>query len=163
LILQRATTSLNMDRRSAMGAIAAAGVVATSMPGAALADGATSKATVQRSKFKFGTRIVALKSAVDKGDFAAVAEQKNAFVLYNSGAFVGAKNKDAKKAAIVATNEIFGAIRSKDAKALKTAYDGYLKVTKMSDYAAITAEEGQGYSADYDYRVGTNQAVLWVR
>ncbi|OEU14823.1 extrinsic protein in photosystem II [Fragilariopsis cylindrus CCMP1102] len=157
------TTSLNMDRRSAMGAIAAAGVVATTMPGAAVADGAISKATIQRSKFKFGSRIAALKGAVAKGDFAAVAAEKNAFVLYNSGAYPGAKNKEAKKQAIIATNAIFGAIRAKDAKALQTAYAGYIKATNMSDYEAISAEEGQGYSSDWDYRVKTNQAVLWVR
>ena len=152
-----------MDRRAAMGGIAAfsAGVVA--MPGMASADGAISKATIQRQKYKYGSRIVALKAAVAKGDFAAVAAEKNAFILYNSGAYPGAKNKPAKNEAIAATNTLFSAIRAKDAAALKAAYAGYIKATDMSDYAAISAEDGQGYSSDYDYRVGTPQAAIWVR
>jgi len=150
-----------MDRRAAMGAIAAAGVVA--MPAIASADGATSLSSIQRAKFKYGSRISALKDAVAKGDFAAVAAEKNAFVLYNSGAYPGSKLKAKKNEAIAATNSIFAAIRSKDSKALKAAYDGYLKTVDMSDYSALERNSGQGYSGDFDYRVGTNQAAIWVR
>lgn len=159
---ERAATALNMDRRAAMGGIVAA-AGAAAMPSMAVADGAVSKATIQRAKYKYGSRITALKDAVNKGDFAAVAAEKNAFILYNSGAFPGTKNKDAKNEAIAATNTIFAAIRAKDAGALKSAYAGYLKTVEMSDYAAISADQGQGYSADYDYRVRTNQAAIWVR
>lgn len=159
---ERAATALNMDRRAAFGGIAAAaGVVA--MPGMASADGAVSKASIQRARYKFGSRIAALKDSVDKGDFAAVADEKNAFILFNSGAYPGIKNKGKKSEAIAATNAIFQAIRGKDKKALQAAYAGYLKTTNMSDYAAISAEDGQGYSADYDYRVRTKQAAIWVR
>ena len=151
-----------MDRRAAMGGIAAAaGVVA--MPGMAFADGATSTASIQRARFKFGVRINGLKDAVAKGDFAAVAAEKNAFILFNSGAYPGAKNKGKKNDAIAATNAIFAAIRSKDKAALSTAYKSYLKIVDMSDYDAINAEQGQGYSNDYDYRVRTDQASIWVR
>jgi len=159
---ERAATSLNMDRRAAMGGIAAAAGIAA-MPGMALADGATSTASIQRAKYVYGTRISALKEAVAKGDFAAVASEKNAFILYNSGSYPGVKNKEAKNNAIAATNEIFKAIREKDAKALKTAYTAYLKTVDMSDYSAINADQGQGYSADYDYRVRTNQGTIYVR
>jgi len=151
-----------MDRRAAMGGIAATAGVAA-MPGMAFADGAVSKATIQRAKYKYGSRITDLKDAVAKGDFAAVANEKNAFILYNSGAFPGTKNKPAKSGAIAATNEIFKAIRDKDKAALKSAYTAYLKTVDMSDYSAISAEDGQGYSADYDYRVRTKQASIWVR
>merc|ERR1711957_556767 len=97
------------------------------------------------------------------GDFTAVADEKNAFILFNSGAFPGTKNKGKKSEAIAATNAIFQAIRGKDKKALQEAYAGYLKTVDMSDYEAISAEDGQGYSADYDYRVRTKQAAIWVR
>jgi len=160
---ERAATTLNMDRRAAMGGVAAAAVGIAAMPGMALADGAVSKSTIQRAKFTYGSRITELKEEVAKGNFAAVAAEKNAFVLYNSGAYPGTKNKAKKGEAIAATNQIFQAIRSKDAAALKTAYDGYLKTVDMSDYAATSAEDGQGYSADYDYRVRTKQASIWVR
>lgn len=159
---ERASTALNMDRRAAMAGIAAA-AGAAAMPGMALADGAVSTATIQRAKFQYGSRIAALKDAVSKGDFGAVAAEKNAFILYNSGAFPGTKNKDKKAAAIQGTNAIFAAIRSKDAGALKTAYAAYTKTVELSDYAAISADQGQGYSSDYDYRVKTSQAAIWVR
>jgi hypothetical protein len=159
---ERAATALNMDRRAAMGGIAAAAGIAA-MPGMALADGATSTASVQRARYKYGSRITGLKDAVAKGDFAAVAAEKNAFILYNSGAFPGSKNKAKKSNAIAATNDIFKAIRDKDQAALKSAYAGYIKTVNMSDYEAISAEDGQGYSTDYDYRVRTKQAAIWVR
>ena len=150
-----------MDRRAAMGAIAAASVVA--LPQMASADGAISKATVQRSRFNYGSRIAALKSAVAAGDFAAVAAEKNAFILFNSGAYPAIKDKAAKAEAIAGTNAIFSAIRSKDKAALKSAYDAYVKANEIGDFAAITASNGQGYSSDFDYRVKTKQAAIYVR
>lgn len=159
---ERAATALNMDRRAAMGGIAAAAGMAA-MPGLAFADGATSKASVQRARFTYGSRISDLKDAVAKGDFAAVAAEKNAFILFNSGAYPGSKNKTKKSDAIAATNAIFSAIRSKDAKELKSAYAAYIKTVDMSDFDAITTDDGQGYSNDYDYRVRTKQGTIWVR
>uniref|UniRef100_A0A7S4A9M9 Photosystem II Psb31 protein domain-containing protein n=2 Tax=Pseudo-nitzschia australis TaxID=44445 RepID=A0A7S4A9M9_9STRA len=159
---ERAATALNMDRRAAMAGIAAT-AGAAAMPGLALADGAVSTATMQRQKFRYGSRIAALKDAVASGDFVAVAAEKNAFILYNSGAYPGSKNKAQKAEAIKATNNLFKSIRDKDAGALKSAYADYAKVVNLSDYAAISAEQGQGYSSDYDYRVGTKQAAIWVR
>jgi len=157
------TTALNMDRRSAMGAVAAAGVV-VAMPSVASADGAISTATRQRSKFLYGSRITALQEAVDKGDFSAVASEKNAFILYNSGAYPAKKEKAQKNDAVAATNTIFAAIRTKDKAALKTSFKSYLSVTKMSDYQAeLDGSQGQGYSTDSDYRKLTKQGAIYVR
>ena len=150
-----------MDRRAAVGAIAAAGLVA--VPTMASADGAISSATKQRAKFTYGGRIGALKSAVDKGDFAAVAAEKNAFVLFNSGAYPSLKDKSKKSEAIAGTNAIFAAIRAKDAAALKKAYASYVAANDIKEPATIDSSYGQGYSSDYDYRVRTNQATIYVR
>lgn len=150
-----------MDRRAAVASIAAAGVVA--LPGMASADGAISAASIQRARFKFGSRISGLKAAVAAGDFAAVAEEKNAFILFNSGAYPAVKDKAKKADAIAGTNAIFAAIRSKDKAALKSAYDAYVAANDISDFATIDANGGQGYSGDFDYRVRTNQASIWVR
>eukprot|EP00980_Cylindrotheca_fusiformis_P028354 scaffold22593_cov145-Cylindrotheca_fusiformis.AAC.3 len=158
---ERASTSLNMDRRAAMGAIAAAGVVA--LPQMASADGAVSAATIQRAKFRFGSRIASLKSAVASGDFAAVADEKNAFVLFNSGVYPRVKDKDRKAEAIAGTNAIFAAIRAKDKGALKKAYDEYIKSNEIVDYDNLDPSKGQGFSSDYDYRVRTPQAAIYVR
>jgi hypothetical protein len=150
-----------MDRRAAMGAIAAVGLVA--LPTMASADGSISSATVQRSKFTYGGRIANLKSAVASGDFAAVADEKNAFVLFNSGAYPRVKDKPLKAAAIDGTNAIFSAIRGKDKAALKKAYDSYVLANSISEFAAVDANKGQGYSTDFDYRVHTKQAAIYVR
>jgi hypothetical protein len=150
-----------MDRRGAVGAIAAVGLIA--VPGMASADGAVSKATVQRSRFNYGSRVAALSSAVDKGDFGAVAAEKNAFILFNSGAYPGVKNKPKKQAAIAGTNAIFSAIRAKDSGALKSAYKSYMSTNGISAVMAIDSTYGQGQGSDFDYRVRTPQASIYVR
>jgi hypothetical protein len=150
-----------MDRRAAVSAIAGAALVA--VPSMASADGAISAATIQRSRFNYGSRIAALKDAVSKGDFSAVAAEKNAFILFNSGAYPRAKDKDAKNAAIAGTNAIFAAIRSKDSGALKKAYDNYVATNNIKEPVAIDNTKGQGYSSDYDYRVRTKQAAIYIR
>lgn len=150
-----------MDRRSAMGAIAAAGLVA--LPSMASADGAISSASIQRAKFQYGSRIADLKAAVSAGDFAAVADEKNAFVLFNSGAYPRVKDKASKAAAIDGTNAIFAAIRAKDKAALKSAYDSYVAANEIKEFKALDPTSGQGYSNDFDYRVRTKQAAIYVR
>lgn len=94
---------LAMDRRTA----------------AALAAGL---ATGARAGEAYGRRIAALEPAVDAGDFAAVAAEKNAFVLYNSGAIAVGR---VRAEAVAQTNAIFAAIRAGDAVALRMAYGGY--------------------------------------
>eukprot|EP00538_Stauroneis_constricta_P009368 CAMPEP_0119562546 /NCGR_PEP_ID=MMETSP1352-20130426/20775_1 /TAXON_ID=265584 /ORGANISM="Stauroneis constricta, Strain CCMP1120" /LENGTH=181 /DNA_ID=CAMNT_0007610975 /DNA_START=26 /DNA_END=571 /DNA_ORIENTATION=+ len=158
---ERASTALNMDRRAAMGAIGAAALVG--VPAMASADGAISSASIQRARFTYGSRIAALKDAVSKGDFGAVAAEKNAFILFNSGAYPRVKDKADKTAAIAGTNAIFAAIRSKDAGALKSAYAAYCTANDIEEPAEISATDGQGYSSDYDYRVRTKQAAIYVR
>lgn len=148
-----------MDRRAAMGAIAAAGLVA--VPSMASADGAVSNASIQRAKFTYGSRIAALKDAVASGDFGAIADEKGAFILFNSGVYPKDKAKKAK--AIEGTNAIFAAIRAKDKAALKSAYESYRASNNIQEPAPLDANKGQGYSTDYDYRVRTKQAAIYVR
>jgi hypothetical protein len=147
-----------MDRRAAFGQIAAAGAVLAGVPSIASADGAVSSATITKARAVYGDRIAALKDAVAKGDFSAVAEEKNAFVLFNSGAYPTAKDKSKKADAIALTNEIFGAIRSKDSSALKKAYDAYVKFNDVKPLPAVDPNKGQGYSSDYSYLARTPAA-----
>jgi hypothetical protein len=151
--VERTSSALNMDRRAAFGQIAAAGAVLAGVPAIASADGAVSTASIQRARGVYGDRIVALKSAVEKGDFAAIADEKNAFILFNSGAYP--KDKAKKAAAIAGTNAIFAAIRARDKAGVKSAYDAYVKDNSITGFAAIDNTYGQGYSSDYDYRVKT--------
>jgi len=119
----------------------------------AAADGAISAATIQRAKFLYGGRIAELKKAVEAGDFAAIADEKNAFVLFNSGAYPLLKDKAKKAEAIAATNEIFKGIRSGDKAAVKAAYSKYVAANDIKPIPAVDANKGQGYSGDYDYKV----------
>ena len=154
--VERTSSALNMDRRAAFGQIAAAGAVLAGVPAIASADGAVSTATIQRSRSVYGDRIISLKAAVEKGDFAAIADEKNAFILFNSGAYP--KEKAKKAAAIAGTNAIFAAIRAGDKAGVKSAYDAYVKDNSITGFPAIVNTYGQGYSSDYDYRVKTKSA-----
>jgi len=149
---------LNLDRRAAFGQIATGAAVVAGLPQLALADGAVSAATKERSRAVYGNRIAQLKSAVDKGDFGAVAEEKNAFVLFNSGAYPAAKDKSKKSEAIQGTNAIFAAIKNKDSAALKSAYKNYIASNEIKELPKVDPQKGQGYSADFDYRVRTPSA-----
>mmetsp|Transcript_28317 Transcript_28317/g.39856 ORF Transcript_28317/g.39856 Transcript_28317/m.39856 type:complete len:185 (+) Transcript_28317:112-666(+) len=161
---ERASTSLNMDRRAALGQFGvAAAVVATGLPQVANADGAISGASVNRARGTYGERIAGLKSAVDAGDFAAVAAEKTAFVLFNSGVYPTSKQKAGKKAAIAGTNKIFAAIKAKDSAALKSAYAEYVSTNAITALPAVDPNSGQGYSNDFDFRTRTRAGAIYVR
>merc|ERR1719252_287969 len=105
-------TGVAANRRAALQKVAGAIAGALARPQVASADGAVSTATVARSRGIYGGRIAALSGAVSKGDFAAVADEKNAFILFNSGAYQ-LKTPAAKAAKAVAqegTANIFAAV-----------------------------------------------------
>jgi len=159
--VERTRTSLDMDRRAAFGQITAAGAAIVTMPAIASADGAVSKATIGRSRGIYGSRIAALQSAVDAGDFAAVANEKNAFILFNSGVY--AKDKGRKSAAVSATNEIFAAIRAQDKTSLKSAFSAYRASNNIDEMPDVSNNDGQGFSNDYDYRARTKAGAIYQR
>ena len=152
-----------MDRRSTFGAIAGAAAVVVAAPQFAFADGAVSAASINKAKVKYGQRIVDLKSAVDAGNFDAVAAEKAAFILFNSGAYPTAKDKPAKKSAIAGTNAIFAAVKSGDKAALKSAYSAYVASNDIRGIPAVDAQTGQGFSSDFDFRRNTKAGAIYVR
>lgn len=157
--VERASTSLDMDRRAAATQIATGAAVLAGLPQLALADGAVSTATIQRARGIYGQRIAALESAVASGDFGAVAAEKNAFILFNSG---GITDKAKKSKAVADTNAIFAAIRSKDAGALKSAYAAYKADNEIAPLVVDLAS-GQGYFTDYDWKSRTSAGTIYVR
>lgn len=157
--VERASTSLNMDRRAAATQIATGAAVLAGLPQLALADGARSSATVERARGIYGQRIAALESAVNAGDFGAVAAEKNAFILFNSG---GITDKAKKSAAVKGTNDIFAAIRAKDAGALKKAYGDY-KTSNGIKAITVDLASGQGYGDQYDWKARTNAGTIYIR
>ena len=157
--VERASTSLNMDRRAAATQIATGAAVLAGLPQLALADGAVSPATIERARGIYGQRIAGLESAVAAGDFGAVAAEKNAFILFNSG---GIKDKAKKAKAVAGTNAIFAAIRAKDAAALKSAYAAY-KADNGIAPIKVDLASGQGYGDQYDWKSRTAAGTIYVR
>lgn len=145
-----------MDRRAAFGQIAIGAAAVAGVPQIAAADGAVSSATIARARGIYGDRIASLKDAAAKGDFDAIAAEKNAFILFNSGAYPRVVDKEAKAAAVAATNDIFAAVKGKDAGGLKSAYTSYVASNGISALPNIKASYGQGYSGDYDYKTRTS-------
>ena len=123
-----------------------------------------SAATVARSRGIYGGRIAALKGAVEKGDFAAVLAEKNAFDLFNSGAYAqkSAITKAQKAIAVTETKNIMEAIASKNANQLKTSYAAYMKNAAI-DTKPVDVSTGQGYSNDYDWKVRTKKGAIYQR
>jgi hypothetical protein len=152
-----------VDRRSAFGQIAVGAALLAGLPQVASADGATSKGTIQKARFVYGGRIADLKKAVESGDFDAVAAEKSAFILFNSGAYPGAKYKPAKNSAIQSTNDIFSAIRTKDKAGLNAAYKTYVSSNDIRPMPVVDVKDGQGYSGDFDYRRKTSAGAIYQR
>jgi len=154
-----------MERRAAFGQIgvvaAAAGLAG--LPSLASADGAVSGSTITKARVVYGSRIAALASAVDAGDFKAIAAEKNAFILFNSGAYPTSKDKSKKAAAIEGVNKIFSAIRAGDKAAVKTAYSAYVAANGITALPTADPANSQSYSSDYGYLVKTKAAAVYVR
>lgn len=146
------STSEPMSRSQAISTVFASGaaaVAAAALPSAAFADGAKSLATQARSRGIYGARIEGLKSAVDKGETAAVLSEKNAFILFNSGVYSTDKAKFAEAHKL--SEEVLAAAAAGDTGALKTAYAAYVKYTeKKSGYNG--AGDGQGLGSEFDYK-----------
>lgn len=156
------TMSATSDRRAAITKIAGfAALVAA--PTVASADGAVSGATISRAKGIYGSRIYDLKGAVEAGDFKAVIDEKNVFILFNSGAYPGVKNKELKAKAIAGTNAIFAAVRSKDKAALKAAYASYVADNKVTGLPELGVDGGQGFGNDYDFKSRTKAGAVYQR
>merc|ERR1711977_338636 len=156
----------NSDRREVMQALAGAVAGAGVMPQVAMADGAVSVATIQRARGIYGGRIAGLKDAVSKGDFAAVESEKNAFILFNSGAYRtnSPKAKAEKAATVAAYEDVLAAVSAKDAGKLKTSYAAYVKAADIDiNPKPLDQMSGQGYSNDYDWKVKTDKGVIYQR
>jgi hypothetical protein len=163
---QRSSTVLAADRRAAFGTfgqIAVGAAVFAGLPQVASADGAVSAGTITKAKAVYGARIYALKKAVDAGDFEAIAADKAAFVLFNSGAYPNVKTKPMKAEAIKGTNAIFAAMKAGDKAACKTAYTKYVADNGIKPFPVVDVATGQGYSGDFDYRVRTSAAAIYQR
>lgn len=118
---------------AAMG-IALAGPISGPVP-SAMADGAVSSSTVYRTRLNYGTKLLNLTPAVQKGDFAAFEDKKilNAFDLFISGSTAkkGIADKERKIVEKDLQANIYAAVKAKDATKLKSFYTEFIKVADL--------------------------------
>mmetsp|Transcript_66021 Transcript_66021/g.148999 ORF Transcript_66021/g.148999 Transcript_66021/m.148999 type:complete len:158 (+) Transcript_66021:254-727(+) len=134
--------------------------------GAASADGAVSTTTVARARGIYGSRILALEDAVAKGNLAAVAEEKNAFILFCSGVYTrkGAKEAALKAKAVAASDALLAAVEKGDTAGAKAAYKEFLSVAAIAKpYEGKDKAYSQGYSTEYDWKYKTPKGTIYVR
>lgn len=141
-----------------------AGVLGAALlaPGSANADGAVSAATVARSRGIYGLRVAGLAGAVEAGDFKAVYAEKNAFELFNSGAYTqkSAAAKAAKAVGKASYADIMAACKAGDKAGLKSAYATFMKNANIDANPIKNINDGQGYSSDYDWKRATAALAL---
>jgi hypothetical protein len=146
--------------------IAAAAMAASLFAAPVFADGAVSASTVYRARNSYGAKILNLGDAASKGDFAAFADKKstNAFDLFisASNALGGAKYKEIKKTELAIQAKINDAVKTKNAGALKSSYDEFIKVASLkSDFKA--SDVGQTDSSGYSPTWGTPRQQIYQR
>lgn len=165
-VVTNARVSMDMQGKVSRAVGAAALGLALMGPMPVLADGAVSDGTVFRARNSYGRKIVELGSAAAKGDFAAFENKKaiNAFDLFISGANKknGIKDKENKKAELALEAEIYTAVKSKNAGALKTAYDKFIDVADLKREFK-PSEAGQTDSSGYSPTWGTSSQYIYVR
>jgi len=151
------------DRREVMQALAGAVAGAVVMPQVAMAN--SNAPAIQRARGIYGGRIASLKDAVSKGDFAAVESEKNAFILFNSGAYrTGEKAKAEKAAAVAAYEDVVAAVNAKDAGKLKSSYAAYVKAADIDiNPKKLDVMSGQGFGSDYDWKNRTDKGAVYQR
>ncbi len=97
-------------------------------------------------------RVIALKEAVNKGDFDVLKKEDGAVRLFNSGGF--AMNKPQQKKVQAAYKDVQDAVAKKDSAALKSAWGTYFKTAGLDKTNPFSLKDaGQAYSADFDFRL----------
>jgi len=113
-----------MDRRQIVGTFAAAVAAA---PFAAVADGATSKATIDRARAIYGSRIARLGSA----DAATILSEKNAFTLFTTGAYRSVKDKETIASLKKLEATAIASAKSGDSAGAQAAVKDFIKVGEI--------------------------------
>jgi len=108
-------------RELVQGALSAA---ALGVAAPAFADGATSKATLDRSRAIYGSRVARLAGA----DAATILEEKNAFTLFISGAYRSAADKSTKAELTKLSKQALASAKAGDAAGAQAAVKEFVKL-----------------------------------
>jgi len=122
----------SLDRRSVLRGVAAG---AAAVPLAALADGANSKATAERARQIYGSRVFRLQSA----SADAILEEKNVFTLFTTGTYRGSSTieKAARKNLEAITKKALAAAKSGDSAGAQAAVKEFIKVAEIRELDTV--------------------------
>jgi hypothetical protein len=126
--------SAPLVNRREMLSFAGAAVVATGTPMAALADGATSKATRERARQIYGSRIF----RVQGGSAEAILAEENAFAIFITGAYGGlVKAKPVTDELKKLKKTALAAAKKGDSGAAQAAVKDFVKIGEISEQDTV--------------------------
>lgn len=172
LTMKMSTNSFSKQFTKAFGIIGmGASILGTSAvmtPQPALADGASSISTVYRARMFYGPKILKLEDAATRGDFSSFDDRKVAstFKLFISETTSRntLKDQEVRSAETRLQNDIFDAVKAKDANKLKNAFSEFVNVASLkSDYKPTEkgASDSSGFSATYGTERGYNATGIY--
>mmetsp|Transcript_19279 Transcript_19279/g.49320 ORF Transcript_19279/g.49320 Transcript_19279/m.49320 type:complete len:193 (+) Transcript_19279:31-609(+) len=126
-----AAVTMSVGRREALFGVAAAAVAAT--PLAAHADGASSKAVLERARAIYGSRVFRLQSAAP----AVVLDEVNCFTLFTTGAYRSAADKETVSKLKALTKQITKAAKAGDGAATTAGIKEFVAVGKIRELDTI--------------------------
>jgi len=123
---------VSMDRRSVLRGAAAG---AAALPLAAMADGANSKATAERARQMYGSRVFRLQSASPE----TILEEKNAFTLFTTGTYrtQGPLDKAAKKTLNELSKKALAAAGKGDQAGAQAAVKEFVKFAEIRELDTV--------------------------
>merc|ERR1719393_201565 len=119
-----------LSRREALFGAAAA---AAAMPLAAQADGASSKAVLERARAVYGSRVFRLQDKTAD----VILEEQNMFTLFTTGAYRSAADKDTTKQLKALTKTIVAAAKKGDSAAAQAGVKEFVAVGKIRELDTI--------------------------
>jgi len=152
-----------VSRREALFAGAAAAAFA---PLAAHADGASSKAVLERARSIYGSRVFRLQGATP----AAVLEEENVFTLFTTGAYRSAADKETVSKLKSITKSIVKAAKAGDAAGTSAGVKDFVAVGKIREVDVVSGgnfnpkqrrNPGAPPTAEIEAQMGTQAFALY--
>lgn len=153
-----------LSRRQLVQSVGAATAL---MPFAAFADGANSKATIERAKGIYGSRIARLASASP----AEVLDEANAFTLYITGTCRSVDKKDQKKTLTALAKKITTSAKAGDAAATTAGVKEFIAAEKLTELDRVKGNNwdprqrrnpGAPPTSEIEAQMGTEAFALYA-
>lgn len=155
----------SLDRRSVLRGAAAG---AAAVPLAALADGANSKATAERARQIYGSRVFRLQGASAE----EILDEKNVFKLFTTGSYrtQGPLDKEARKTLDALSKKVLAAAKSGDSAGAQAAVKEFIKAGEIRELDTVAGgnfnpkqrrNAGAPPTAEIEAQMGTEAYALY--